>query len=119
MDSAESTPSPRSHSKIGIAAFATSLLPWAILACYLTFIFIDLTFLKLSLTKYHSIPSDLYLIAAPLCALLALVALGLGIWSFFQKGYRKVLPILGMILALTSCLLWTLASVTIFFYVGG
>jgi len=119
MDSAESTPSPRSHSKIGITVFILSLFPWAILACYLIFIYIDLTFLKLSLTKYHSIPTDLYLIAAPLCALLALVSLGLGIWSFFQKGYRKVLPILGVLLTLGSCLLWTLASVTIFFYIGG
>lgn len=120
LDSTESTPSPRSHSKIGIAAFVTSLLPLAILACYVLFIYIDLTFLKLSLTEYYSIPTTIYFIAVSLCALLALVSLGLGIWSVFQKGYRKVLPILGMILALVSCFLWTLlAFVTIFFYIAG
>ena len=119
MDSTELTPSHRSHSKLGIAVFVLSFLPWVILACYATFIYIDLTFLKLSLTEYYSIPTSIYFIAAPLCALLALVSLGLGIWSVFQKGYRKVLPILGMLLALGSCLAWTLAFVTIFLYVGG
>ncbi len=120
MDSTESTSLPRSHSKLGITVFILSLLPWATLACYLTFVLIDVTYLKLNLTEYHSLPTDIYMIAAPLCALLALVSLGLGIGAFFQKGYRKVLPILGMLLALVSCLLWlVMALVVTFFYIAG
>ncbi len=118
MDSSESTPLRRSHSKLGLTVFVLGLLPWALLVCYLGYIYVD-RMTQLTLSYDLLSPIIFYMIAAPLVALLALISLGLAIWSFFQKGYRKLLPILGVILTLVSCLLWAAASMTMFLYTGG
>lgn len=123
MEKITESSSPRTHSKLGLATFFLALLPWAFLCCYLTYLYFDFTD---NLDATDNIPRlfgqfgppEFYVIAILFSALLALLSLGLGIGSFFQKGYRKVLPILGMILTLVNCLLWILAFYTFWVYVS-
>lgn len=123
METATDSTQPRAHSKLGLAAFFLALPPWALLCCYLTYLYIDFTD-NLDLTDNiprlfgQFGPPEFYVIAVLFCALLALLSLGLGIGSFFQKGYRKVLPILGVILTLVNCLLWLLAFYTFWVYLS-
>ncbi len=117
METATEASQPKAHSKIGLAAFFLALIPWALLCCYLMYLYLDFTDKVPRLFPQFG-PPDFYVIAILFSVLLALVSFGLGIGSFFQKGYRKVLPVIGVILTLINCLLWILAFYTFWVYLS-
>lgn len=118
MEQTELFPAPKTHSKIGIAAFVLGVIPLCILAAYVVYFSIDVTN-RLILTEKVAATPTIYFFAAPLCFLAGIAALITGVWALFQKGRRKALPILGLILTLVSFVLWVIAFITIFFYTGG
>lgn len=118
MEQTELSSAPKTHSKVGIAAFALGVIPLCIFVIYIVFLGVDISN-KLVLSDNFISPPTFYFIAFIVCALMGIAALILGVWALFQKERRKALPIAGLVLTLVSFVLWVSAFITLFLYTGG
>jgi len=118
MEQNDLAPAPKTHSKIGIAAFVLGVIPLCAFATYIVYFFVDITNRLILSGKVADTPS-VYFSAVILCFLMGIADLILGVWALFQKGRRKALPIAGLVLTLVSFILWALALITMFAYTGG
>ncbi|MBV6396248.1 MAG: hypothetical protein HFACDABA_01843 [Anaerolineales bacterium] len=118
MEQNDLAPAPKTHSKIGIAAFVLGVIPLCVFAAYIVYFFVDINNRLILSQKVADTPL-IYLSAAALCFLMGIADLILGVWALFQKGRRKALPIAGLVLTLVSFICWALAFITIFAYTGG
>lgn len=117
MEQNELAPTPKTHSKIGIAAFVLGVIPLCAFAAYIAYLLIDINNRLILSEKVADTPA-VYFLGLLLCVLMGIADLILGVWALFQKGRRKALPIAGLVLTLISFICWVLAFITILIYSG-
>ena len=111
----ESTPVIKSHSKVGIASLIIGLGPLCILLCYIAFLYIYAP--NVDLRKSLDLPIPLVLLVVLASgSILGVVAIILAVVALFQKEHKKLLPILGILIALFGCRLVPFAFFTLFIF---
>lgn len=118
MNQNSETPQPI-HSKIGISAFTAGVVLSLALLCYFGYFLIDIN-TKLWLSGNLIDTPSLYFFGVLPCGLiLGLTTIVLGIWALFQKGYKKLLPGIGIFLGFINLLIVPGLFITALLYSGG